>query len=418
MADEMTEFCGPEDLAAAVQSRRSWDAAECAEGQISKEGLTRLVELSYRVSLTTEEGRHPRFVVFVPAPASEEHLQLVARFDPPVTLSSQTLRRLVPSIPAGVHALCVREAGDELVATGVTSLRDARSVARPGRPSVSFGFGLPGFSLHVDGPGKARATEKGLTWELHAGHVRTVSHYSVVAPVTRWFDRLSLRLIDEFRTTCGPDELREREALGDPSLVFDSVWAHVLDATMARGHGGAFVVLPEDDEECLAVKYRASGIHLFRDVLAYWRACFDSGAVHDAAILEHRAMHWQAARRWMYSTARAVADSANVDGCVLLEPGMSVLGFGAEIRVPEEDVATARLVETDASTGEELGEVDVTHFGTRHRSAFRLCARRPGTLAFVVSQDRDLRVFHGRRDQPGIVHVWQALGAWMSRWLD
>jgi hypothetical protein len=402
--DDAPEFCGPEVLARAVQSQRSWEVAEEAEGRISREGMTRLVELAYRVSLSTEEGRHPRFVVFVPAPASEDYLALVARFDPPVTLTAQTLRRLVPSIPAGGHALCVREAGDELIATGVTGLRNPKDVPSPGRPAVSFGLGLPGFVLRVEGPGLAQATEKGQTWELAVGHVRGVSHYSVARPVSDWFNGLSLHLISRFRDTCGPEELREREMLGDPALVFDSVWAYVLGTTIAAGHGGAFVVLPDDDEQHLNVKYRVSDLDLFRDVLAYWRSCFDAGAVPDAAILEHRSLHWQSARRWLYSTARAIANLSNVDGCVVLDPKLRVLGFGAEIRVPEEDVATAPLIEVDALSQRACGEVDLTEFGTRHRSAYRLCSRRPGTLAFVVSQDRELRE----------VLLWQALGAWMS----
>ena len=412
--DEVPEFCGPEHLARAVQAQRSWDAAEESEGHISSDGLTRLVELSYRVSLSTEEGRHPRFTVFVPAPSAEEHMALVARFDPPVTLTAQTLRRIVPAIPAGSHALCVREAGDELIATGVTGLRNSKSLPTPGRPSVSFGLGLPGFTLRIEGPGLARATEKGLTWELNAGHVRGVSHYSVVRPVSDWFNGVALRLVSEFRDTCGSEQLRERENLGDPSLVFDSVWAFVLASTVATGHGGAFVVLPDDDEQYLNVKYRASQLDLFRDVFAYWRACFDSRSVTDAAVLEHRTLHWQAARSWMYSTAQAIANLANVDGCVVLDPLLRVLGCGAEIRVPDEDVSISPLYEADASTQNVIGELDLSQFGTRHRSAFRLCARRPGTLAFVISQDRDLRVFYGRRQRPGEVCVWQALGAWMS----
>lgn len=412
--DEAPEFCGPEHLARAVHAQRAPDSAEASEGQLSPEGLTRLVELGYRVSLSTEEGRHPRFVMFVPAPASEPYLQLVARFDPPVTLTAQSLRRLAPSIPAGSHALCVRESCDELIATGVTGLRNSKEVPAPGRPAVSFGLGLPGFTLRVEGPGVARATEKGLTFELAEGRVRCVSHYSVARPVGAWFERLALQLVGDFRGACGAEEMRAREALGDPTLVFDSVWAYVLASTIATGHGGAFAVLPDDDEQSLAVRVRASDLDLYRDVFAYWRSCFESRKVADPAILEHRTLHWQASRRWMYSTARAIANLANVDGCVVLDPQLRVLGFGAEIRVPEEAVAASTLVEVDAATDQRLGVMDLAQFGTRHRSAFRLCAQRPGAFVFVVSQDRDLRLFHGSRERPGEVLLWQALGAWMS----
>ena len=35
----------------------------------------------------------------------------------------------------------------------------------------------------------------------------------------------------------------------------------------------------------------------------------------------------------------------------------------------------------------------LTGFGMRHRSAYRFCQRVPGAMAFVISQDGDLRVF-------------------------
>ena len=35
----------------------------------------------------------------------------------------------------------------------------------------------------------------------------------------------------------------------------------------------------------------------------------------------------------------------------------------------------------------------LTRFGMRHRSAYRFCHWVPGAMAFVISQDGDLRVF-------------------------
>ena len=408
------EFCGPEHLARAMQMFRRWDSAEESEGRLTREGLRRVVELCYRVSLSTEEGRHPRFVVFVPAPSAEGHMGLVADLEPPVALTAQTLRRLVPSIPAGGHALFVVERGDDLLAEGVVSLRDATDVPQLGRPAVSFGLGLPGFTVRVDGPGQLRATEKGLTWELNTGHVRPVSHYAILRVVQDWFASLSLWLVRRHREEAGADAVREREGLGDPSLVFDSVWSFVLSATIAQGHGGCFVVLPDADETNLKLKYRVADMDLFEAVYRYWDACFDSALLSDAALLEQRTARWEGARRGMYSTARALANLANVDGCVVLTNRLRVVGFGGEIRVPEEDVANSACVDADPRSLERRGEVELQQFGTRHRSAYRLCARRPGTLAFVVSQDRDLRVFYGRRDRPGEVCLWQSLGAWMA----
>ncbi len=414
-AADAPEFCGPEHLARAVQMCRSWDASPESEGRLSRDSVARLIELCYRVSLTTEEGRHPSFVAFAPAPAAAGHLLLLTEFAPAIPLHPQSLRRLVPSIHSGGHAFCIEEREEgALFARGVMALRDAADVPQLGRPAISFGLGLPGLTVRVDGPGHVRVTEKGLTWELHTGHVRPVSHYAVLRIVQDWFGSLALSLVRRFRDEAGDDALREREGLGDPVLVFDSVWSYILASAVATGHGGAFAVLPDAEETWLEIKHRTTSLDLFGAVMAYWSACFDSSRITDSSVLERRTSRWEAARRAMYASARAMANLANVDGCVVLDSRLRVVGFGAEIRVPEAVVSGTRCVEPDHEMKEVHLTTDLQQFGTRHRSAFRLCAARPGTLVFVVSQDRDMRVFYGRRDKPGEVCLWQSLGAWMA----
>ncbi len=412
-AVDTPEFCGPEHLARAIQMFRRWDSAEASEGSVSNDGLQRVMELAFRVSLATEEGRHPRFALFVAAPVSEDHVELVTNFHPPIKLTPEVLRRLVPSVPAD-HALRVIEKDEQLFADGVMAVRDANDVPQLGRPAVSFGLGLPGLTAHVDGPGQVRATEKGLTWELRNGHVKPVSHYAVLSVVQDWFNMMALDLVRRFREEAGSEALREREALGDPALVFDSVWSNILAHTIAEGHGGAFAVLPDESTTSVTIKYGAADLDLSNSVRAYWHACFDSGRLTDAAQLERKTANWESSRRRMYSAARALANLANVDGCVVLNNRLKVLGFGGEIRVPEESVRNSICVEADHRTMSVRAEVDMQQFGTRHRSAYRLCARRPGTIVFVISQDRDLRVFYGRRDKPGEVCLWRSLGAWMA----
>lgn len=102
------------------------------------------------------------------------------------------------------------------------------------------------------------------------------------------------------------------------------------------------------------------------------------------------------------------------------------MGFGGEIRVDDAVVRDSRCyagfyarpveIREEKSAGKfELwncacadhterakGLVELNEVGTRHRSAFRLCAALPGTLAFVVSQDRTLSVFYGEDHE----HVW------------
>jgi len=81
---------------------------------------------------------------------------------------------------------------------------------------------------------------------------------------------------------------------------------------------------------------------------------------------------------------------SRVDGAVVLRPDLTVLGYGAEItaKKPPKRVFAA----TNARAAQrDLKRIDYEDFGTRHRSAMRYVLAVPGAIAFVVSQDGDVR---------------------------
>src|SRR6185295_628151 len=175
-----------------------------------------------------------------PAQPHDEHAVPIARFDPPIPLRPDTLRRMVPAVSSRLHALKVVEAkGGGLFADSVLGVDEPGDTGGVGRPEISMGLGLPGLMVRVDGPGRLRATEKGFTWELRDGRVRPLSHYAIVSVVRRWFADLAAALRKEMGTDApaSPED-------DDPGVVFDAVWSFVLATTVAAGHGGAFVIIP------------------------------------------------------------------------------------------------------------------------------------------------------------------------------
>ena len=52
--------------------------------------------------------------------------------------------------------------------------------------------------------------------------------------------------------------------------------------------------------------------------------------------------------------------------------------------------------------------INLRKFGTRHRSAYRFCMSVPGSLAFIISQDGDIRVMHSSADD---VFLWDGFYA-------
>ena len=81
---------------------------------------------------------------------------------------------------------------------------------------------------------------------------------------------------------------------------------------------------------------------------------------------------------------------SRVDGVILLTPDLEVKGFGVEIKVNE---PPAKLVEAtdERATKKKCISLDYNHFGTRHRSMMRYCAKVPGSVGLVISQDGDVR---------------------------
>lgn len=412
---ESSEYCGPDQLCRVLMMLRRWDKTPELEGAITDAGLRRLLDLAFQVSLTTEEGRHPRFRIFVGAAGDQvAGPRMVASFTPKLPLNDQLLRRLAPSVSSRAHALRVVEKDKQLFAEGILGLADGSEPVTAGSPDIAAGVGIAGLMVRVDGPGILRLTEKG-TWELRAGRIQPVHHYAILKAVRDWFRELSQTFLEQTSTVV---DNHARPPDYDPSGIFDSVWSYVLATAVATHHGGAFVVLPSaPPERNLKITYKAERLDMMKAALRFWEGCYDPDALTDAADALRRAQSWDSRRRRLFSAARALADLANVDGCVVLDRRLRLYGFGGEIRVGDDEIPGWRCAAAHPETLSEQEPIDLERFGTRHRSASRLCAAVPGTIAFVISQDGDLRVFYGLPDRR--VCMWRNLGAWMSasdRW--
>jgi hypothetical protein len=80
-----------------------------------------------------------------------------------------------------------------------------------------------------------------------------------------------------------------------------------------------------------------------------------------------------------------------VDGLVLLNHNLEVQGFGVEITEADEPSEIYAASDPWASDS-LLKKIDYQQYGTRHRSMMRYCAKFPGSVGFVISQDGDVRV--------------------------
>jgi hypothetical protein len=89
---------------------------------------------------------------------------------------------------------------------------------------------------------------------------------------------------------------------------------------------------------------------------------------------------------------------SRIDGAVLLDFDMSVLGFGVEILTT---TAPSFIFRASDAIGSQrrLQKVAYEDYGTRHRSMVRYCAGHPGAVGFVISQDGEVRAITADRDR-------------------
>ena len=88
---------------------------------------------------------------------------------------------------------------------------------------------------------------------------------------------------------------------------------------------------------------------------------------------------------------KLVTSLAAVDGLVLLQPLLGVVGFGVKIGT-DRHVNTVYDGRDFAKRRNQAKRVDLSRLGTRHGSMLRYCRLDPNAIGIVVSQDGHVRV--------------------------
>ena len=215
------------------------------------------------------------------------------------------------------------------------------------------------------------------------------------------------------------DAVREEADLGDDFIdSFTSLsgftqdkWTSALCRLLLRvqryHHGGAVLLTPDDHLRALNPKYslsyqrlRQALIHQAAATLQEWEASNESIALADEGDEElPMELHWRTeVAHSRANDARSEVEGAlwfislltRVDGLVLINPYLDVLGFGVEI-TETADPPQLWLSQSPSAAKSRRRKGDYAHYGTRHRSMMRYCAAVPGSVGFVVSQDGDVR---------------------------
>jgi len=393
---DLPEFCGPDDLSDAIVSLRNSERPPFPGewfAPISDDGIRRLIKLAFFTSLVAEEGRYPRFRM-MNANVPELGFWLAATFNIPIT-DVDSLRRIAPAASETDSALLITERDGALHCTGSVIVNDMGFGTRIGRPEI-LGFGQPpSLILRVDGPGRLRASEDCYTLMLDGGRMRQVVDYRLVPQVQELWDALGAQMIDAIAQVQGEESRKYFGGFHRIGEFIHKAWSCVLASAIGRGHGGAFIVLPttgSPEEFDIRCKYPAQ-MQFGDDIREFWVSCITYAQAKDDGERERAAHHWNWRRAAVFTKAQILAGLSSVDGCVVVDRSLKVVGFGGEIRIDDAKLQAAPRTLRDKKTGALLPKANVEQMGTRHRSAYRLAKTHPGIIAFVISQDGDLRIF-------------------------
>jgi hypothetical protein len=426
------DFAYPQHLATFVRER--WDrTVPGADSLPDAPVFEGLLSACYQSSLLREEERSVTFRMILCEPG-----RLAIRQGPPSGLHKlefpeprpfdvQELRRLSPAANYYRSLIGVAQYGEQglriwgLVHSGPRWLRwdQGGRDAPPPLPSAPI--------VRVYGPGRI-AVDCGsvVVGKLEEG---ALSDSSMNVYDSRWLPDTFAPVRAELAEIHAKARERAREKYGEDWAPLDNditrvIGQHtvkrIVSAVRNSQHGGTLVILPPEladdilEDRYVTLKYKFAEDEprrRFRTLIVRAMNVLAESYGRDGASADEE-VGWEAYEasgdeelsdldEAIFEVAHLIAGLAAVDGAVVMTQRFELLGFGGEIsgELPGvETVAKALDIE-----GDETTEEPTEGFGTRHRSAFRLCNALPDVIIVVISQDGNVRFV---KQKDGSVKYW------------
>jgi hypothetical protein len=407
----------PKDLALAVHS----ELVNRKTNPPALEVLVELFESMYFASLKTEESKPVLFhIAYVdpqkPDPSPPKTLVhnrwSCVRLSPPISMSSANFVKIAPASDPRTSSFAVFHGVDgHLSVWGLIDQGNSYndyvnfdSESGPERPGL-FQASIVGIGHLVAFIGYEKVAEL-----KQNNLVRTAIDVFQPGQIRKTLEGGIQSHLDSLRAGW-PDEFPADFNDWEPPIV--EAWLAALRRLLLRvqnmRHGGAFLMTSDQKQEGILVKHKISygrlRTALQRQAVANAEQSIASGIIadeymekdaEDMPIYLHvddaiAGYDLEEIRNELAGVIWFTSLLTRVDGLVLLDPNLEVQGFGVEITVSEEPSEIYAAGDPWASDW-VLRKVDYQHYGTRHRSMMRYCAKFPGSVGFVISQDGDVRV--------------------------
>jgi hypothetical protein len=355
----------------------------------SVESVNRFINLAFFASLEQEEGRPVRFALaLVDAHMLSDRFASPQQWRPLLFRKIQlaSLHALVKIAPAIDHRqtfAAIVERDEDLYIAGLIRTNREQYRISVGDTDAAWGVGYK--------PLIARSFDTGIV-ALDIGYSRafTIAR-GVLLPegINVFTGGFVFELICKYARTSGLDIRAYYKLLRGTILRLAS-----------RGHGGTIVVLPAKDSTSIDFRFDMKlPSAALQDVILFAN---DKSLELKIDSIRKELTKEQVVRQvrdyviqhydFMQDGCEFAADLASVDGALVLNTDMSIVGFGGHLLYSEP--ANVPVVRALNSKGSETEQASIETYGTRHNSAARFCWNRPGATAFVVSQDGVVSCFH------------------------
>jgi hypothetical protein len=381
----------------------------------SKAVLRQLLELAYLTSLRPEEGRFVTASITFADPIQPDlappllrraHYPRYTPFGKRFPLTVGSLVKLARGVDRWSASIAVHGSdSSNLYAWGVLDQLVQHNIGM--NREGPHGFGIPGvLTISMVGIGELRVYRD----TLFLGSVRqgilvrsendALGSREVLTRISPFLDPIASRI-----TTATYGTLKKTDVARKLFYQWQSSISRLCIGLVRRGTGGAFLITPRPRKALLDITYPLSYARL-RD--ATLLTVLDStylihtrdlrrknkkSALAEELIVDEQLAETDAEDREneLTGAVKVVASLATLDGVVLLDPRLLVLGFGVKLK---SGAVIGRVYEGSSFTriGSRAAPIDVSAYGTRHGSLLKYCKDDPAAVAVIVSQDGHVRV--------------------------
>ncbi len=348
--------------------------------------LKKLLSDSYWASLIKTEGKtthmriHCHFKGIIPA-------SLVG-FSTKVDTDPDNLAKLAQ----GVHEDCALSVVEEAGVPKIAGIIHRPNLMRELVKGFSFSPEGLGTTIIIREPGSIEFFEPPLAFSLKRGRSTRLLDATRPPAVQQW--------MNDFRDTLS-DRLRIDESGRDwckKHYSIDVLVGMLLREIVDQQHGGIIVVSPELTD-LFKGGYRVNCVSLREAIKTHWENSWDTRFVVDSRIntiekdeLIGLTLSMPGSRIALEHSIKGIARLANIDGCVVFNRDLILTGYGRMIQAQTKAANSQRVLKDRRGFTLDPQSILSTR-GSRHLSAYQLCQSTSGVLAFVISQDGDVRLF-------------------------